>query len=330
MKLKIGVLIDPIATLKPEKDSTVAMIKSAMALGWECLFFTQKDVFCQQGQAYAMTFLLTVGDEQSSDWATVKPMGEWPLSEFDIILMRKDPPFDLEYIYTTYALELAEKAGVLVSNKPQGLRDANEKYMTLHFPACCPPTLVSADKSRLRHFWQAHQPVIFKPLAGMGGRSIFYVDETGQNLSVILEQLTANGQRSIMAQRYIPAIKTTGDKRILVVMGKPIPYALARMPAPGELRANLAAGGKGQVVALTERDRWLCEQVGPTLLAKGLHFVGLDVIGDFITEINVTSPTCLRQISAVSGIDIAKDYLQQLALMKSSRKNPTDAMLRKE
>ncbi len=222
--------------------------------------------------------------------------------------MRKDPPFDMEYIYATYALDLAAQAGVLVANKPQSLRDANEKFFTLHFPQCCPPTLVSRDIKRLRDFWEQHQNVIFKPLAGMGGNAVFHVDEQGKNTSVILEVLTASQQVTIMAQQYIPAIASAGDKRILLINGKPVPYALARIPAPGELRGNLAAGAQGKVVALTERDYWLCEQIAPTLRKMGLYFVGIDVIGDYLTEINVTSPTCAREISLESGLDITGDF----------------------
>lgn len=226
--------------------------------------------------------------------------------------MRKDPPFDMEYIYTTYALDLAERDGVLVANRPQSLRDANEKFFTLNFPQCCPTTLVSKDMQQLKRFWQTHQNVIFKPLEGMGGSSVFHVDEHGRNLSVILEVLTKGQSLNIMAQRYIPEISTVGDKRILLVNGEPIPYALARIPAKGELRGNLAAGAMGKVVPITARDRWICEQIAPTLKVKGLYFVGIDVIGDYLTEINVTSPTCLREISAETGLDIAGDYLRCL------------------
>ena len=305
-------LIDPLHHLKPYKDSTIAMMAKAKALGWSCVYFTQEDLFCSDGAAYARVFDLELGDEHSRDWAQSKMLGEKPLEDFDIILMRKDPPFDMEYIYTTYALELAEKKGVLVANKPQSLRDANEKFFTLNFPQCTPVTLVSKDINRLKDFWQQHQNVIFKPLEGMGGSSVFHVDKQGINHSVILEILTKNQTTNIMAQRYIPEIVNKGDKRILLINGEPVPYALARIPAKGELRGNLAAGAKGEVVAITDRDRWICEQIAPTLKAKGLYFVGIDVIGDYLTEINVTSPTCLREISAETGLDIAGDYLRCL------------------
>lgn len=311
--MKLAILIDPLHTLKPYKDSTVAMIKSAQSLGWSCSYFTQSDLFCRQGHAYADMHAVIVHEKTPVDWADVTPLGEQPLTAFDIILMRKDPPFDMEYIYATYALELAEKDGVLIANKPQSLRDANEKFFTLNFPQCCPPTLVSRDISRLREFWHEHQNVIFKPLEGMGGRSVFHVDKDARNLSVILEVLTHGQSISIMAQQYLPEICTKGDKRILLIDGEPVPFALARIPSPGELRGNLAAGATGKVVAINDRDRWICNEIAPLLRAKGLYFVGIDVIGDYLTEINVTSPTCIREIVAETGLDIAGDYLRCLA-----------------
>ena len=310
--MKLAILMDPLHTLKPYKDSTVAMIKSAQTMGWQCAYFTQNDMFCREGHAYAVMHSVTVGDETRPDWAQVTPLGEQPLTAFDIILMRKDPPFDMEYIYATYALELAEREGVLVANKPQSLRDANEKFFTLNFPQCCPPTLVCSDISRLRAFWTEHQNVIFKPLEGMGGRAVFHVNDDARNLSVILEVLTHGQRVSIMAQKYIPEISTLGDKRILLINGEPVPFGLARIPLPGELRGNLAAGAQGKVVAITEHDRRLCAEIAPTLKAKGLYFVGVDVIGDYLTEINVTSPTCIREIAAETGLDIAGDYLRAL------------------
>lgn len=314
--MKLAILMDHVSKLKPYKDSTVAMIKAAQVMGWNCVYFTQNDVFCREGHAYANVSSIKIHDETQADWANTKRLGDLPLTTFDIILMRKDPPFDMEYIYATYALELAEREGVLIANKPQSLRDANEKFFTLNFSQCCPLTLVSRDISRLREFWQQQRNVIFKPLEGMGGNAVFHVDEHARNLSVILEVLTHGQRVSIMAQQYIPEISTMGDKRILLINGEPVSHALARIPAPGELRGNLAAGARGEVVAITERDRWLCAQIGPTLKAKGLYFVGIDVIGDYLTEINVTSPTCIREISAVTGQDIAGDYLRCLASLR--------------
>lgn len=311
--MKLAILMDPPHTLTAYKDTTVAMIKSAQTLGFECSYFTQFDVICRQGRAYAAMHSIKVQDETLANWAEIEFLGEQALSHYDIILMRKDPPFDMEYIYSTYALELAEKEGVLIANKPQSLRDANEKFFTLNFPQCCPATLVSRDTAQLRAFWEEHQNVIYKPLEGMGGSAVFHVDGSGYNLSVILEVLTHHQSVSIMAQQYIPEIKTLGDKRILLINGEPVPYALARIPAPGELRGNLAAGAQGKVVPITARDRWLCNEIAPTLKAKGLYFVGIDVIGDYLTEINVTSPTCLCQIAAETGIEIAGEYLQFLS-----------------
>ncbi|MCP0913089.1 glutathione synthase [Legionella sp. 27cVA30] len=317
--MKLGVLMDPLHKLKPYKDSTVAMIESAQKLGWSCFYFTPDDLFCLEGHAYAHVSSLAIRDLQAHAWAEASPLGVKSLRYFDIILMRKDPPFDMEYIYATYALDIAERQGVIVANKPQSLRDANEKFYTLNFPQCCPLTLVSRNIKQLKEFWQKHRNVIFKPLEGMGGRDVFHVGEDGHNLSVILEILTHGQTVSIMAQWYIPEIHTHGDKRILLIDGKPVPYALARIPAPGELRGNLAAGAQGKVVELSERDYWICEQLAPTLQSHGLYFVGIDVIGDYLTEINVTSPTCIREIAAATGLDIAGDYMRCLAALVNKK-----------
>jgi len=241
-------------------------------------------------------------------WFAFDDERELALAELDVLLMRKDPPFDMEYIYTTYLLELAEAAGVLVVNKPASLRDANEKFFALHFPQCCPPTLVARDPARLKTFLNEHHDIVVKPLDGMGGASVFRLRQNDPNLNVILETLTGHGRRSTMAQRYIPEV-TAGDKRILLIDGEPVPYALARIPQAGETRANLAAGGRGEGVALGERDRWICAQVAPRLREMGLLFVGLDVIGEYLTEINVTSPTCARELDAQFGLDIGGDLM---------------------
>lgn len=316
--MKLAILMDPLEHVKPYKDTTIAMIQSASELGWSCAYFTPHDLFCLEGKPFARFHEIEIEDIQSPNWVKTKDLGEHSLSEFDIILMRKDPPFDLEYIYATYALELAEQTGVLVANKPQSLRDANEKFFALHFPQCCPLTLVSKDSARLKDFWRTHRNVIFKPLEGMGGSSIFHVNEEGTNLSVILEVLTKNQTTNIMAQCYIPEIRSKGDKRILLINGEPIPYGLARIPQKGELRGNLAAGAQGKVVPITDRDKWICQQVAPTLKAKGLYFVGIDVIGDYLTEINVTSPTCAREIMNETGIDITGEYLRALSAIRKS------------
>ena len=309
--MNFAILMDALSSLKPEKDTSLAFLRRAQALGWSCAYFTQDDLFCRDGAAFSQVYSIK-GLNETPEVLEAIPLGVKPLSSFDIILMRQDPPFNMEYVYATYALDLAERDGVLVMNKPQSLRDVNEKMFTLHVPQCCPPTLVSQDMERLRAFWNEHQAVIFKPLDGMGGRSVFHVGGDGRNLSVILETLTHDQQVSIMAQRYIPDITTVGDKRILLINGEPVGYALARIPRAGELRGNLAAGGRGVVVPITARDRWICQELAPLLRAKGLSFVGIDVIGDYLTEINVTSPTCLREIEADTGLDIAGDYLHYL------------------
>ena len=230
------------------------------------------------------------------------------MEELDVILMRKDPPFDMEYVYTTHLLELAEQRGVAVVNRPAGLRDINEKLFTAWFPECCSPTLVTRNPGRIRGFLKDQGDIIVKPLDVMGGSSIFRLREGGDNINVILETMTEQGHRTVMCQRFIPEVRQ-GDKRILLIDGEPVPYALARIPPADDIRANLAAGGQGQGVELTARDRWICDRVGPALKARGITFAGLDVIGDFLTEINVTSPTCIRELDAIYGLNISGDLL---------------------
>lgn len=307
MQYQIGIVMDPISAINIKKDSSFAMLLAAQAKGWRLYYMEQQDLFLQQGVAYGRTQQLRV-EENANQWYELSDPSTLPLSELDVILMRKDPPFDMEYIYSTYLLELAQAAGTLIVNHPQSLRDANEKLFTAWFPECCPDTLVTRDASLLRQFLAEHQDIILKPLDGMGGASIFRVQQTDPNLNVIIETLTEHGQRSIMAQRYIPDI-VHGDKRILMINGEPVPYALARIPAEGETRGNLAAGGRAEGRPLTERDNWICQQVGPKLREKGLIFVGLDVIGDYLTEINVTSPTCIRELDAQFGLHIAEDLM---------------------
>lgn len=312
--MKLAIFMDPISKIKPKKDSTVAMIKSAQKMGWFCACFTASDLFSRDGHCYANMVSVQVEEsERVNAWAKTSPLGDIALNEFDIILVRKDPPFDMEYIFATYALDLAERDGVLIANRPQSLRDSNEKFLTLHYPQCCPPTLVSRDIERLRLFWEEYHEVIFKPLDAMGGHGVFHVAADGRNLSVTLEMLTKTNSISIMAQQYIPEIRTAGDKRILLINGDPVPFGLARIPKPGEARGNLVAGAKGVVTPINDRDRWICREISPMLKEKGLYFVGIDVIGDYLTEINVTSPTCIREIEAETGLDIAGDYLRFLS-----------------
>lgn len=311
-KLRIGVVMDPITEIKTYKDSTFAMLLQANHRQWPIFYMQQKDLFIKDGRTWARWQKISVVDSDTN-WFKVLDSGESPLDELvDALLMRKDPPFDMEYIYTTYMLELAEKRGVLMVNKPQSLRDANEKLFTTFFPQCCVPSLISRSIEDIREFIDLYKDVIVKPLDMMGGASIFRLQPGDQNLSVILENMTEFESRTVMAQTFIPEI-TAGDKRILLVDGEPAPYALARIPKTGETRGNIAAGGRGEGVPLTDRDKWICEQVGPTLREKGLIFVGLDVIGDYLTEINVTSPTCIRELDSEFGLNIGGDLMDAIA-----------------
>lgn len=300
--IKLGIVMDPIADINIKKDSSFAMLLEAQRRGYEIHYMEMADLYLLQGQARARTRLLSV-EPNPERWYHFGSEQDLALSELNVILMRKDPPFDTEYIYATYMLERAEDAGTLIVNKPQSLRDANEKLYTSWFSQFTPKTLVSRDAKRLKAFYQQEQDVILKPLDGMGGASIFRLKPQDPNVSVILETLTAHGSQYAMAQRYIPEI-VDGDKRILVVDGEPVPYCLARIPASGETRGNLAAGGRGEARPLSDNDWAIAKAIGPTLKAKGLIFVGLDVIGDKLTEINVTSPTCIREIEAAFPISI--------------------------
>lgn len=313
MTIKLGVVMDPITHITITKDSTFAMLLAAQAAQWELYYMEAHDLFVRDGVAYANVKRIQVQD-QSSHWFTLDTSQPIALGEMDVILMRKDPPFTIDYIYLTYILELAENKGTFIINKPASLRDANEKMAINWFPHCIAPTLVSCDISQLRAFLEEQQDIVVKPLDNMGGRTVFRLTSSDPNISVILETMTLSGKQFIMAQRFLPEIQQ-GDKRIILINGEPIAYALARVPAPGELRGNLAAGGTGHCVPLSERDYWLCQQIAPTLRSKGLFLVGLDVIGDYITEINVTSPTCMREITRETGIDIAKQVIDTISEM---------------
>ncbi|MDP2715944.1 glutathione synthase [Rheinheimera sp.] len=311
--IKLGIVMDPISAINIKKDSSFAMLLQAQQRGYQIHYMEMADLYLLEGQARASTKLLTV-QQDPAGWYQFGTEQDIALSELDVILMRKDPPFDTEYIYATYILERAEDHGTLIVNKPQSLRDANEKLYTSWFSQHTPKTLVSRDAKRLKAFYQAEQDVILKPLDGMGGASIFRLKPGDANVSVIIETLTEHGSRYAMAQRFIPEI-SQGDKRILVVNGKPVPYCLARIPASGETRGNLAAGGRGEARPLSDSDLAIANAVAPTLKAKGLIFVGLDVIGDKLTEINVTSPTCIREIEAAFPISITGllfDEIEQL------------------
>jgi glutathione synthase len=303
MKRTLAVLMDPIAAIHPEKDSTLAMLLEAARRGYELLYTVQSGLAIRGGEPWAKLAPLAVRDDEN-DWFTLGAADWRDLSTVDVILARKDPPFDDQFLYDTMVLELAEMKGALVVNRPQGLRDANEKLFSLHFPQCAPPTIVARDAGEIRRFTAEHGDVVLKPLDGMGGYSIFRSRKGDPNLNVIIETLTKNGRQLCAAQRYIPEI-SEGDKRILMIDGEPVPYALARVPQGEDFRGNLARGGKGVGVPLSERDRWIAAEVGPELKRRGMLFVGLDVIGAYLTEINVTSPTCIRELDKAFGLNIA-------------------------
>ncbi|EPT7080966.1 glutathione synthase [Cronobacter sakazakii] len=300
--IKLGIVMDSIANINIKKDSSFAMLLEAQRRGYELHYMEMADLYLDNGEGRARTRLVSV--EQNYDkWYEFGTEQDIALADLDVVLMRKDPPFDTEFIYATYILERAEEKGTLIVNKPQSLRDCNEKLFTAWFADLTPHTLVTRNKAQLKAFWEKHGDIILKPLDGMGGASIFRVKEGDPNLSVIAETLTVLGSRYCMAQNYLPAIKD-GDKRVLVVDGEPVPYCLARIPQGGETRGNLAAGGRGEPRPLTDSDWEIARRVGPTLKAKGLIFVGLDIIGDKLTEINVTSPTCVREIEAQYPVSI--------------------------
>ncbi|HIO93376.1 MAG TPA: glutathione synthase [Leucothrix mucor] len=301
--LQLGIIMDPIESINTKKDSTFAMMLEAQKRGWRLFYMQQHDLFVEDGIVSAQMKQITLKDDPQ-DWFEVIGETTQALHHLDCSLMRKDPPFDMEYIYSTYLLELAEKQGTLIVNRPASIRSANEKLFTALFPDCSPETLVSRDMERIKLFQKKHKNIVVKPLDGMGGSMIFQIREGDTNRNVILEAITNNGKQTVMAQRFLPEY-TEGDKRILLIDGEPFPYALARLPAKGEGRANLAAGGTYKGVALSKRDLEICKQVAPTLKEMGLMFVGLDVIGDYLTEINVTSPTCIRELDTIYSANIA-------------------------
>lgn len=305
--IKIGIVMDPIENIKIKKDSSFAMMLAAQKKNWDIYYLRPQDLYISDSKAHALSTKISVTDSADS-WFQNFDTQDTALDYFDAILMRQDPPFDMDYVFITYLLEMAEKDGVLVVNKAASIRDCNEKLFTAMFPQCCVPNMVSCSKPQLKQFILDHQDVILKPLDGMGGASIFRVRADDPNLNVIIETLTDDGRKMTMAQLFIAEIKD-GDKRILLIDGKPVPFALARIPASGETRGNLAAGGTAKGQPLSDRDRWICEQVGPTLKEKGLLFVGIDVIGDYLTEINVTSPTCIRELDQQFDLDIATDLM---------------------
>ena len=308
--MKLGIVMDPIAGIKIEKDSSFAMLLAAQAKGWDIYYMEVCDLFFTRNTASANIRRLSVTD-CSTSWYRFHEMYTSPLTQLDIILMRKDPPVDMEFMYATHLLELAQRAGTFVVNDPASLRNANEKLFISRFPQCITPMLVACQAEYLLAFLDEHKDIILKPLNSMGGNSIFRVRDSDPNTKVIIETLTKNGSEHIMAQRFIPEIKN-GDKRILLINGEPVPYALARIPGAGDMRGNLVAGALGKGVELTDRDRWICKQLSPTLKQEKLFFVGIDVIGDYLTEINVTSPTCIRELDSIYDLNIASDLMDAL------------------
>ena len=309
-KYKLGIVMDPISAIDPKKDSSLAMLVEAAKRDYEIYYMEQKDLKLIDGCASAQATIIEIFDDQKK-WYKVKSNVSLDLKELNIILMRKDPPFDMEYIYTTYVLDKAEEDGVLIVNKPQSLRDMNEKVYTAWFPECTPSTLISRSMAEIKLFLRQHKKIVVKPLDGMGGKSIFVVDESDGNTNVIIETLTNYGTCSAMAQVFIPEIKD-GDKRILLIDGKPVPYALARIPSKDDNRGNLVMGAVGEGRELTERDKLICSEISETLKKKGILFCGIDVIGDYLTEINSTSPTGIRELDSIYNLNIASDLFDML------------------
>ncbi|NCA69298.1 MAG: glutathione synthase [Sphingobacteriia bacterium] len=324
MTIELGVVMDPIGSINIKKDSTFAMLLAAQRRGWSLWYMELADLSQRDGRTLGSMRAIQVVDDPRG-WFHLGPATQRPLDTLDAVLMRKDPPFDIEYVFSTYLLEQVEAAGTLVVNHPRSLRDANEKVFAAGFVQCAPPTLITRQAEQIRAFHREHGEIILKPLDAMGGASVFHVRAQDPNLSVIIESLTGHGRRFCMVQRFIPEIRD-GDKRILMIDGEPAPYCLARIPAPGETRGNLAAGASGEVRPLTERDRWIAAQVGPALRARAILFAGLDVIGDFLTEVNVTSPTCIREIDAAFGTDIAGDLMDVIQARVEQRSNVAGEM----
>lgn len=303
MPLHVAVVMDPIGAIKIAKDTSFAMLLEAQRRGHHLHYVAPGSLGVAGGRATGSLTPLAV-HEHPSTWYTLTNPQTRPLAEMDVILMRSDPPVDAAYLHDSIILSMAQAEGVLVVNDPQGLRDLNEKLAALLFPQCCPPTLVSRNAADLRAFISEQQHCVLKPLDGMGGRSIFAIRDGDPNINVILETLTESGRHQAMAQRYLPEIRE-GDKRILLIDGEPVPYCLARIPQGSDFRGNLAVGGRGEGRPLSDRDRWIAAEVGPELRRRGMIFVGLDVIGDFLTEVNVTSPTCMRELDQQFGLNIA-------------------------
>jgi len=310
--VRLVVVMDPIEAINPAKDSTLAILLAAQASGWQLHYAELGDIWLRDGIAWGRLAPLKVFDDPRTWFARGERIAA-RLGEFDVILMRKDPPFDTEYVYSTYILDRARDQGALVCNRPQGLRDMNEKVYTAWFPECCAPTLITRDMNDMSEFLREHGKAVCKPLHGMGGRSIFVLDQEDKNRNVVFETLTDYGRRYAIVQRYLPEIVTGGDCRVILVNGEPVPFALQRMPGAADHRGNLAAGARADSRPLNDRDRWLCSVIGPKLAAAGMIFVGLDVIGDYVTEINVTSPTGIRELNKRHDVDIGAMLVRAIA-----------------
>jgi glutathione synthase len=308
---KLAVIMDPIESAKPHKDSSLAMLLEAQHRGWEIHYGGLSDIWLRDGEAFGRLAKLQVADDEAN-WFELGDVAVAPLGDMDVILMRKDPPFDMDYIVATYVLERAEDRGAVVVNRPQGLRDANEKAFMAWFPNCAPPTMITRSLEEMRSFMKEHGKVVVKPLDMMGGRSVFVTDVNDGNHNVILETITHWGTRFAMVQKYLPEIVSSGDRRIILIDGEPIPLALARIPSPGDHRGNMDAGASTEILPLTDREIWICKQIGPVLRKKGLLFTGIDVIGGFMTELNVTSPTGIRELERVADVQITKQMFDAI------------------
>ena len=310
-RIRLGIVMDPVDSIKIEKDTTLAFMKEAQARGWELYYLTLNDLYMVNGIAMGHVRELQITFD-ASPWYRLSEFEDRPLSDLDILLMRKDPPFDVQYILATYILERAEMDGCFVVNSPKSLRDVNEKAFTAWFPQCCPPSLISRSKEDIGQFLEAHNKVVIKPIDRMSGQSVFLLEKGHANTQVIIEEVTDRGRKYANVQLYIPEVKKGGDKRILLIDGVPLTQGLARIPMGDDHRGNLAVGAKPQGFELNERDRWICEQIGPVLQEKGLFFVGIDVIGDYMTELNVTSPTGVIEIDAWFDMNISALFLDKL------------------
>lgn len=315
MPIRLGIVMDPITHIKPATDTSFGLLLAAQQRGWELHYFTPESINWHNNQCHGHSQRISVADNQAQYYSVLEQR-YMPLSELDIMLIRVDPPFDARYMQLTLLLERAQQDGLHVINDPRSLRDANEKFFALEFERCCPPTLISANQQDILAFMHEHEKIVIKPMDEGGGHGIYLLHAKDPNHKYLIDAATEGGSQWIVSQQYLPAI-TQGDKRILMVHGKAVPYGLKRIPGKNELRGNLAAGGHGEGAELTEREQWICEQVGPTLQRKGLSFVGLDVIGDYLTEINVTSPTCMRQLDAMYQLNIADQLFDPLPLPKA-------------